>query len=185
MNRPTRLLYAFSFWLVAVEAPAQTPARADRSFSAYGTHIGTGGIRVSAANGSTEVLVPSGATNAVFPVQPRYWILHRYDPARQTYDQVFVSPEYPLTDGIARTAVGDLLPAAGPEIVIATTNGTVEIWNQATRSLLATFMANIGTITGMGVGDADNNGSVDVVLCSANTTRALDAASATFAEIAD
>lgn len=152
---------------------AQSPALADRSYFTYGAGIGNGGFRISAVNGVTEVLVPCGATG--FVAGARYWILHRYDAQRQVYQQVFTSPVYPETDMVVRTAVGDLLVDAGPELVFARKGGTIEIWNQASRTLSTSFPAGIGEVRGMVVGDADGDGDLDVLVTSASTLRALGA----------
>ncbi|MCA8952067.1 MAG: VCBS repeat-containing protein [Planctomycetes bacterium] len=168
-------------WLAAllfggvVPLVAQAPAARDQAFYGYGTHVGGAGLRIATANGVPEVLVPCGGNGFGAP-DNTHWILQRHDPVRQTYDQVFVSPRYPASTPIARTAVGDLLAAGGPEIVIATTNGVVEIWNQATRNLIGTFPTTAAPLTGLAVGDADNDGDDDLVVCSATATVALDVA---------
>lgn len=152
---------------------AQVPQVARQSYFAYGTGIGSAGFQISTANGNTELLVPCGATS--FSPNARYWILHRFNPSTNGYDQVFTSPVYAETNPVVRTAVGNLLPAAGPEIVIATRNGNVEIWNQASRQRQASFNFTLADLKGLALGDVDNDGNLDVVACTSSSLQARTA----------
>jgi hypothetical protein len=173
MDPRNRSLLPLASLLFGGLAIAQSPALATRSYFTYGTGIGAAGFRVSAAGGATEVLVPCGA--AGFGTGARYWILHRYDAVLQSYQQVFTSPVYPETDPVVRTAVGDLAAAAGPELVFATKLGTVEVWNQATRTKLHSFTAGIGELRGLCLGDANGDAAPDVIVSSASSVRAFSA----------
>lgn len=164
-------LIAVSALLSGAAAVAQSPALAARSYFAYGTGIGSAGFRISTAGGATELLVPCGASG--YGTAARYWILHRHDAARQSYQQVFTSPVYPETDPVVRTAVGDIAPAAGPELVFATRLGNVEVWNQATRTKLHSFQAGIGDLRGLCLGDADGDSAPDILVSSSSSVRAF------------
>ena len=168
------LLAATSLVALHVVLPAQVPQIADRSYFTYGSGIGNGGFRISAVNGVTELLVPCG--NGGFGTGARYWILHRYDQATSAYQQVFCSPVYAETDPVMRTAIGDVDAASGPEIVVVTRNGTVEIWNQASRSLLRSFTVSIGEVRGLALADVDADLALDVVLSSTTMLHARTAA---------
>ncbi len=148
------------------------PATADRSYFAYGDGIGTIGFRISAVNGVAEIVVPCGSTAYSPSPGARYWILHRYNPTTSNYDQVFASPVYAENDPLVETAVGDVDSAPGPELVCATRNGRIEVWNQAARSLLGSFQVNIGDVNGLGLADVDADGDQDVVVCSSTTLQA-------------
>lgn len=139
---------------------------------AYGTGIGNGDFHVSTANGQTEIVVPCGS--ASFNAGSRFWVLAAHNPTTSEYDQAFVSPIYDSNDAIVRTAVADVDSAAGPEIIIATKTGRVEIWNQMTRVLLDSFQANINEVRGLGIADVDGDNDEDVVLCSQFAIAAFD-----------
>jgi FG-GAP-like repeat len=170
------ILYYASALALATLAAAQVPQLAERSYFAYGTGIGSAGFQVSAVNGITELLVPCGATG--FSAGARYWILHRFNPTTNGYDQVFTSPVYSETNPIVRTAVGDLLPASGPEIVILTRNGGVEIWSQANRQLLTSFNLSLVDVRGLAIADVDNDGDLDIAVCTTTSVQARTSAGA-------
>lgn len=169
MSIPARVLAAA---FLAGAAAAQQNQFADWSWFSYGTGIGIGQFRVSAAGGVTEVLVPCGSTG--FSPASRYWVVLRHDAVANNYQQVFVSPVRPESDPIVKIFAEDVLPAAGPEVVVVMRSGTVEIWNQASRTLSRTFSSGLSNVQSACLADVDRNGSIDAVLVGQTSLRAVD-----------
>src|SRR5690606_8767392 len=127
MNRSPSLLLLVSLSTSGIAAAQDVIA--DGGWFAYGTGIGNGDFHVSTANGQTEIVVPCGS--AGFSGGSRFWVLAKHNPTTSNYDQAFVSPIYEATNAVVRMVVADVDPAAGPEILVATKLGRIEVWNQA------------------------------------------------------
>lgn len=160
----TSTLVRMAFVLAACASSALAQdATARHGWFAYGQGIGNGGFHVSTANGETEIVVPCGTLGYVSG--SRLWILVRHDPSTNTYEQVFLSPLYDPADMIRRIVIADVDPAPGPEIVVATRFGTIEFWNQASRTMVGSLEANTIDLQSIAVADLDGDGQHEVVVC--------------------
>src|SRR5690606_12223364 len=78
------------------------------------------------------------------------------------------------TNAVVRMVVADVDPAAGPEILVATKLGRIEVWNQATRTKLSSLQVSISDVRGLGVADVDGDSDQDIVVCSPTLLAAYD-----------
>lgn len=136
-------------------------------YFAFGYGIGLCNICVSRAGAFTEIISSAGTR--------RFWMILRFDPASQEYEQVFVSPVVPANDQFVRLRVADVDPSPGPEIIVAFASGTVQLWSQQSRRKLHEFQAAITSVNGLFTVDIDRDNDQDILLCSANRVAAHDA----------
>lgn len=158
----------FSMLLCSTAAFAQVSA--DQSYLTYGVSIGTAEIQVSTVNGQTEIIVPCGSDG---PLAARYWIVHRYNATTMDYAQVWASPIYAEDNAIMQLKIADAATAPGPEVVLATAQGRIEAWNQASRTLAWSFTTNLNPLA-IAIDDCDGDGDPDVVVATSSSVTAFD-----------
>jgi hypothetical protein len=141
-------------------------AQADWKYYAYGTGIGESNIAVSILQGTPELVVSGGGSGFG---GNRYWMILRQEPGENEYTQDFVSRDY-TPDGLRWLEAANLDADVEPEIAVILVDGTVEIWDQATRTLQHTFQT-ITSITAMRLHDVDADGTVELVITNAAMLR--------------
>lgn len=142
-------------------------AKAAWKYYIFGTGIGASGLAVSAVGGVPEIVTTCGGSGFG---GNRYWMILRRDQATGEYQQQWVSPVY-TTSGVARLEVGDLEGNGEPRVVIATSSGEVEIWDQASRELLTSWSLPQGPNM-MRLFDLDDDGDLEILTCTSNTLTA-------------
>lgn len=137
-------------------------AQADWKYYALGTGIGEGNIALSSVQGVTEIVVACGG--AGFGGN-RYWMILRKKPGTADYTQAFVSPDY-TPGGLRWLETANLDADPDPEIAVIFVDGTVEIWDQATRKLQGTFQT-ITSVAALRLSDVDADGVVELIVTNA------------------
>lgn len=131
------------------------------TYATLGAGIGFSNI-VPAQNGAYREIY----TGANFDA---YWVALRYDPAKQSYEEVFVSDYFDRSyDGpsIRSILVANVTGDAANEIVVTLTDGRVLLYDQATKALLTTVNTSVANVTDVAIADVDNNGANDIVLAT-------------------
>jgi hypothetical protein len=120
--------------------------------------VGVGGILV-AQNGSQPEIYLTGDYPA------HYWIALRYNASTHDYDQVYVSSYY--SSGISCMKTADIYNDGIPEIIIATSNGQIQFFDQAAKVLQRTIATALN-ITDLAVADIDGDGGNEIVLSTSS-----------------
>lgn len=144
---------------------------ADWKYFIFGTGIGDSNISVSTVDGTPEIV--TGAGGFGFGGN-RYWFLLRYNPLTDEYDQSFVSPVTDEGITLKRIISGDFIGGNSPEILVATSTGLIELWNQETRKLAGSFQSAASTLTGMYAADVDNDNAVEIIVCTSSDLYVYD-----------
>jgi hypothetical protein len=156
--------------LQAAQASAKTPpvqspvakteafpnVEANWGYATFGSGIGISNIVVAQNGNHTEIYSGGGDDS--------YWIALRYNPTTNDYDQIYVSPY--IAFSISRIKVADVIGNSDKEIVVTLENGTIYLYNQATKSLITTITTAATGLTGMEITDVDGDNVNDIILCS-------------------
>jgi len=137
-------------------------AQADWKYYALGTGIGEGNIAISSVQGVTEIVVACGGQGFGGNL---YWVILRKKPGTSEYTEVFVSPDS-TPAGVRWLATANLDADQDPEIAVILDDGTVEIWDEATRKLQSTFQT-ISSVAAMRLVDVDADGVVELLVTNA------------------
>lgn len=140
---------------------------ANWSYVAMGSGIGLTGLFTALNDQQPEIYAASSPSTFGGNV---YWYALRYAPQTHTFQQVYASERYP--EGIRRLALAHL---AGQVqlIVVALSDGTLHLHDQATKALLSTFA---GPCTGHGglqtliTADLNGDGADEFVSSCTNGT---------------
>jgi hypothetical protein len=137
-------------------------AQADWKYYALGTGIGEGNIALSSVQGVTEIVVACGG--AGFGGN-RYWMILRKKAGSADYTQAFVSPDY-APGGLRWLETANLDADPDPEIALIFVDGTVEIWDEATRKLQGGFQT-VTAVAAMHLADVDGDGEIEMLVTNA------------------
>jgi WD40 repeat protein len=149
---------------VGPSACESSVAQADWKYYALGTGIGEGNIAVSTVQGVTEIVVACGGSGFG---GNRYWMILHKKPGVADYTQAFVSPDS-TPGGLRWLETANLDADVGPEIALIFVDGTVEIWDQATRKLQGTFQT-ITSVAAMHLSDVDADGVIELIVANASS----------------
>lgn len=168
VGRPTRIavILSLSLTLVLLAAPHAT-AQAnvpDWVFAPVGTSPGLSGVHVSRLGFASEIVIGGQESWEGH----RNWHLLRYLSGDGSYQQVFSSPSVAAGDGISAIRVADVAPASGPELITSTFGGSIEIWNQTSRTRLTSFRTAASYLFAMDVGDLDGDAKAEIVVATSN-----------------
>lgn len=154
-------------WITASALlPVQVAAQQASDFHLvdHGRRVGEHGVQVAHdARGPAIVATGDGY---------RFWLVLRGD-GHGGYVQDFVSP-IAADQYEAYTCVrcADVLPAAGPEVVVTRSDGYVEIWQLQTGTRLRRFACGL-TPSAVAAADLDGDGSIELVVTGSSSTRVL------------
>ncbi len=150
------LRLAISFLAVVPLAPSQD-APVWRMVD-YGRRIGSAGLDVAAtATGPEIVLTAYG---------DRLWMV--LVPQATGYRQDFVSPVTSLSQPITCLRLADVLATAGPEVVLTTADGWVEVWHLASRTRQRRFATGHANPRAIAVGDLDGDGASELAVVTSS-----------------
>jgi hypothetical protein len=149
----------------------ETPDPARWGYASFGSMVASSQVLLAPAPpaagwGPTEVYL--GGSTSTFGLND-YWHALRYSPAREGYEDVFVSARMPA--GIARLAVADIAGDARLEIVAALRSGQIVIYDQPSKRLLPGFSAGLSDLTSVALRDLDADGKAEVVAVSSGQLR--------------
>jgi hypothetical protein len=119
-------------------------------------NLGTSSIVVAQAGAGNEIYA-SGSSQA-------FWFVLRHNPHTGSYDQVYVSTSYP--GGIIKVKVMDVFGDGRVDIVVASSNGQIRLFDQETRILQHTVSTGINDVTAADIADTDDDGVNEIVLCT-------------------
>jgi hypothetical protein len=135
-------------------------------YSLLGRVIGLADIRLAENAGRREIYVDAG--------EGAYWVALAYDPTRQNYEQVFVSPFVPTSyspyyvDPIVKgIGVGEVAGDAADEIVVLISNGQVQLYDQGTKARVGGFQSGAAQAETLAVADVDGDGGAEILVCTA------------------
>lgn len=147
--------------LLAAAAAGQQAS--DFHFVAWGLYIGYAGVQVTADARGPAIVVSGDYW--------RYWTVLRPDGAGG-YRMDFVSPVAGNSgEGYVCLVCADVLPAAGPEVLVGRP-GTVELWQLQTGTLLRRLQAP-ASLQSVAAADLDGDGTVELVLASPSEVRVV------------
>lgn len=166
----------FSTSFVSQSAIHKTPidAKIDNMYSIMGTSVGRNSMHSLDIDkdGNTELICT--ATTQGFGVA-NFWYIMRYDATDTTWNQVWTSAQY--TTNIVTLEVVDFNNDGNYSILLGLANGTIEIYNAVTKSLIKSVTPVTEAINSIVYADADNDSQKDIVISCPNNTYILDATS--------
>lgn len=109
--------------------------------------------------GQIEIYTGMGYSNS----GNSYWSAIAWDPVLQVYQPVYTSSF--CTAGIYRIAVGDVTGDDRKEILVATGNGDVLLYDQATKAAVGKVATGKG-ITGLGVANLYGHAKQEMLICT-------------------
>jgi hypothetical protein len=96
-----------------------------------------------------------------------YWLALRYNPITRSYDQVYVSTFY--SSIIIGIKAMDVNADSRLEIVIAASDGQIQIFDQATRVLQQAVSTSASNATDVDIADIDADGMYEIVFCTSSS----------------
>lgn len=187
-TRVRRTLPADPFNKAALaEAQPQTSVAAAPSSGASNDYLGetwrTGiwGTGIGASNmtahdidndGHTEVI--AGGGYGFGPNQ--FWYILSYVPETKQYAQEWLSNEY-VNVSIRQIEVSNATKDGQYQIYVVLSNGTVEVYDAARRTLTHSFATALADPTGLVVADLDHDGAQELIVSNAAATNVYDAGS--------
>lgn len=139
----------------------------DNLYSIMGTSIGRNSMHSIDIDhdGTTELICT--ASNQTFG-DGNFWYIMRYNAIGKNWDQIWVST--PETNRISTLEVIDFNNDNNYKILLGFENGTIKIYDGATKKLLNTVSPSSETINSIVYADADNDSKKEVVIsCESNT----------------
>ena len=144
----------------------------DNLYSIMGTSIGRNSMHSMDIDKDGNVEIICSATNQGFGVG-NFWYIMRYDPTDKVWNQVWTSPQY--TVNINCLEIVDLNNDGNYEILLGLSNGSIEVYNGATRDLIKSVSCVTEGINSITFADADNDGVNDIVISGSQNTYILNA----------
>lgn len=141
----------------------------DWAYAAFGSGIGLSNIVTDDSLGVTEIYL--GGSTSIFGANDYFHIL-RYQASDASYQQTFVSPDYPT--GIKRIGVANVTGSAGKEIVVGLENGQVYMYDQSTRALVGRFGVEGASLSGMYLADLDGDTVSEIIITSSSRLYVYD-----------
>jgi len=129
------------------------------SYSIMGEGIGKTGIVARDTPEGVELYL--GGSTSTFG-DDDFWYALRYDEVAEDFVQVFSSTLLPM--GIRRIDVGNVGGAEKEEIVVGLADGTVQVHDRSSKTLLLEFSTVLGEIQSMALADLDSDGLDEIVL---------------------
>ncbi len=148
---------ALATW--SLEDPGQASGFSGFEFAPLGT-----GLEIVAGGGHD----PWNSSNS-------YWFVLEFDRTRREYLTRFVSPSYATDESIIRLLVRNLPSHSGPEVILLLKDGSVEIWDQASRTILRTIKTSATAPLAMAIDDVDQDGMPDLVIAERSHLWVYDA----------
>lgn len=156
-----------------------TPATATQQpfwqYALFGTSIGLSNIVIGPApsdGNAREILI--GGTSGSGGFAEDFWHSIRYVPTTGNYEDVFVSQLYSGT--IKRIAVGNVSGDTNEEVVVMLDNGSVYLYDFATKAQLGVISTGIFALEGLSVTDLDGDGVAELIVTTANDLYVFDGA---------
>ncbi len=175
-GRAVSLLAGISAFFFALPAAAISPGAGFSEVwktSEYGQGIGIRALEHIDVDGDGRAeTIFSSILGYHYPYGAEAWSVQEYVPAKHRYRIRWQSPVY--TSGL--TALKAFPSPPGSRIYVGLGDGTVEIFDAFTLTRIAAFSTS-GPVLGFEMGDADNNGSVDLVVLHDSSTELFDPAS--------
>lgn len=157
---------------------SKTPfdGKIDNLYSIMGTAIGRNSMHSMDIDKDGSVELICTATNQGFGVG-NFWYIMKYDPIDKVWNQVWTSPQY--TVSINCLEIVDLNNDGNYEILLGLSNGSIEIYNGATRDLIKSVSCVKEGVNSIVFADADNDSVDDIVISGSQNTYILDASTLT------
>jgi hypothetical protein len=144
----------------------------DNLYSIMGTSIGRNSMHSMDIDKDGSMEIICSATNQGFGVG-NFWYIMRYDPTDKVWNQVWTSPQY--TVSINCLEIVDLNNDGNYEVLLGLSNGSIEIYNGATRDLIKSVSCVTEGINSITFADADNDSMNDIVISGSQNTYILNA----------
>jgi len=144
----------------------------DNLYSIMGTSIGRNSMHSIDIDNDGSIELICSATNQGFGVG-NFWYIMKYDPTDKVWNQVWTSVQY--TVNINCLEVVDINNDGNYEILLGLSNGSIEIYNGATRDLIKSVSCVTEGINSIVFADADNDSVNEIVISGSQNTYILDA----------
>lgn len=141
------------------------------SYVSWGNGVGLSGISIAPTSQGPEIVLGGGTQTFG---SNGYWYTARWQPATQSYEQVWASGNY--SPAVRRIEVGDVHPNPGAEIVVLQENGLVTVHSAEDKQVVAGFAGAGGNA--LRLHDLDGDGRREIVTASATSVYAHSGAGA-------
>ncbi len=130
----------------------------------WGTGIGASGLTAFDVDGDGQQEIVLGGGYGFD--ENRFWYILSYSAAAGTYQQEYLSQEYPSY--IRRIVVADVAGAGQYTVYVALSSGQVYVYDAGTRELLDTFSSPFSTLADITLADVDGDGEQEIVTASSS-----------------
>ena len=133
------------------------------SYALFDYNVGSGNIVVTQLGSQLEIYTTSGSDDYD---AGNFWESLQYNSITHQYYQTYVSTNF--THPIRRMLVANVMGDSQNEIVVATENGHIFLYNQSDKKLISDLSTAVSELTGMAIRDIDNDGVNELILCNEN-----------------
>ena len=136
-------------------------------YSIFGSGIGASDIVIGPLptdGRAPEIIVGGNSANDYGPDD--FWKVIRRNSTTGNYDQVFVSPIYSAS--VKRIAVADVTRDSRPEIVVMLANGSIYLYDLATKAQLGYLRTGVAGLEGLSLTDLDGDGPAELIVTTMN-----------------
>jgi len=133
------------------------------TYAPFGSCIGMSNIIWADNEGQIEIYL--GGSCSTFGAN-NYWHTLIYNPSTNDYKQIYVSPFY--STSISRMDIGDILGDSNLEILVAQSNGKIQVYDQKTKEWILEISSSASSLKGMDIVDLDSDGKDEIVLCTSS-----------------
>ena len=158
---------------VAPSSDSKIPMKTkiDKLYSIMGTSIGRNSMHSIDIDHDGTLELICTASNQTFG-DGNFWYIMRYNTAKQTWNQIWISTQE--TNRISTLEVIDFNNDGNYKILLGFENGTLKIYDGATRELLKTVSPLTEKINSIVYADADNDSKKDIIISGPSNTYILD-----------